>query len=83
MAVFTSNSEKADFLLPKGKGKKGMIIEIKAENKGHGGTGLLNVVKEGLKKMESINTEHQDDTHVSIALAFTAKTQDQLRILEF
>ncbi|KAH6614037.1 hypothetical protein C7974DRAFT_69338 [Boeremia exigua] len=62
----------ADFLLPETATNKGMIIELKCENKNaQSGDGMQKPVGSDKKKIYNVKAAYKDHTFMAVAMAFT------------
>ncbi|KZM28007.1 uncharacterized protein EKO05_0002029 [Ascochyta rabiei] len=69
----------ADFLLPETATHKGMIIELKCENKNaQSGDGMQKPVGSDKKKIYNVKANYKDHTFMAVAMAFTPKADKAL-----
>ncbi|KAF1951994.1 hypothetical protein CC80DRAFT_495630 [Byssothecium circinans] len=71
-------SKVADFLLPQTDLLKGMVIELKCENKNSKGGAFETPVQKDMDKRYEVNPKYKDHTFVAVAMAFTDKAQKAL-----
>lgn len=81
--VYTAKNKKyADFVLPESDKYKGMIIELKCENKfGQKGIGMKGPVISDQEKRYNVKSEFKKYTFVALAMGFTPEADKALKAI--
>lgn len=79
VAIYEGSTELADFVLDATDDTKGMIVELKTENKNSKGKKFIDAVKADKEKLgRTLKTKYQDYEKVAIGIAWSAQAQGEM-----